>query len=194
MKEKADIWFDSHILEKRGTNWPLFSMEVCRRFGNVRCMDIVDEFNNHKQSGNVERYQERFDELKSYMLLVNPLLNENHFIPSYISGLKSEIKPLVGMANPTSLMDVFEMVKSYEASFKALARSITPRTNTYSPNQTGSKAIVPYQITPQNQRAIVPYLGPSQSSQPRPFVPRPSAPFKPNTVLEDLRERGLCDR
>lgn len=41
MKEKANIWFDYHILEKRGTNWPLFSVEGCRRFGKGRPMDIV---------------------------------------------------------------------------------------------------------------------------------------------------------
>lgn len=43
----------------------------------------------------------------------------DEFIASYTSGLKAEIKPLVGLANPTSLMDAFELAKAYEVSFKA---------------------------------------------------------------------------
>lgn len=80
MREKADVWFDSHILEKSSTNWSTFCVEVSRRFGNVRPMDNVDKFNNHKHTGSVVSYREKFDELKSYMLLINPLLNGSPFI------------------------------------------------------------------------------------------------------------------
>lgn len=58
------------------------------------------------------------------MLLVNPLLNESHSISGYISGLEYEIKPLVSMANPTSLMDALKVAKAYGTFFRALSRSI----------------------------------------------------------------------
>lgn len=44
MKHKADIWFDSYITSKRGQmSWPMFCAEICRRFGKMRPMSIVDE-------------------------------------------------------------------------------------------------------------------------------------------------------
>ncbi|OIT30780.1 hypothetical protein A4A49_12843 [Nicotiana attenuata] len=162
MKDKADIWFDSYILEKRGTNWPLFCTEVCRRFGNVRPIDIVDEFNNNKQTGSVDSYQE--------------------------SGLKLELKPLVGLANPASLMDAYEIAKSYEASFRALTRNTTPRISHYSNHpQTNSRAIVSYQGTYNQPQKI-------QTSNNKTLVPRPRVPFKPNTPFDATRNKNLCYR
>lgn len=46
----------------------------------MRPLDTNDEFNNNKQTGSIDSYEAKFDELKSYMLLINPLLNETHFI------------------------------------------------------------------------------------------------------------------
>lgn len=109
VKNKADIWFDSHMIEKKGTNWPLFCAKVCIRFGSVRPIDIVDDFNNLKQTGSVEGYQKKFEEPKSYVLLVTSLLNDIHFISSYVIGLKPELKPLVGLANPICLIYAFDL-------------------------------------------------------------------------------------
>lgn len=75
MKDKVVVQFDSHILQKKGTNQFLFYTKVCRRFGNVRLLDIVAEFNNNRQNG----------------------------------GLKPKLKPQVGLPNPTSSMDAYQL-------------------------------------------------------------------------------------
>lgn len=54
------------------------------------------------------------------MTIINPLLNETHFVFSFISGLKPELKPLVKLANPVTIMDAYEIAKLYEESFSAL--------------------------------------------------------------------------
>ena len=53
-------------------------------------VDIVKEFNKLKQLGNVEMYQKRFEELRSYMIQHKPYLTEVYFMSSYLSGLNDE--------------------------------------------------------------------------------------------------------
>lgn len=133
--EKVDVWFDSYMVIHRGrVTWPKFCVELCRRFGSVS-HDIVDEFNKLVQTGSVDQYHERFEELMSYMSIINPLLNEAHFVVSYISGLKMELKPLVKLANPSTAIDAYETAKLYEDLFKALLLLILVRPqSTFTPN------------------------------------------------------------
>lgn len=70
--------------------------------------------------GTVDQYQDKFEELTSYMTIINPLLNETHFVASFINGLKPELKPLVKLANPTAVLIAYEIAKLYEESFQAL--------------------------------------------------------------------------
>lgn len=80
------------------------------------------------QVGSVDQYQERFEELTSYMTIINPLLNETHFVSSFISGLKPKLKPLVKLANPVTIMDAYEVAKLYEESFQHLLPLYSPET------------------------------------------------------------------
>ncbi len=48
------------------------------------------------------------------MLYINPILSEDHFIQSYISGLKKELVPFIDISNPTTLEEVFEQAKLHE--------------------------------------------------------------------------------
>lgn len=88
--------------------------------------DVIDEFSSLKQTGSVDAYQARFEELRTHMRIVNPSLNEMHFISNFVKGLKLEIKPLVRVANASSLMDAYEIFKLHEESFNAQNKQ--PRT------------------------------------------------------------------
>lgn len=87
----------------------------------------MDEFNKIKQMGSVDQYQKRFEELISHMTIINPLLNETHFVSSFISGLRPELKPLVKLGNPTTIMDAYEVARLYEESFASFATLIPYR-------------------------------------------------------------------
>lgn len=55
VRDKVDVWFDSYLVNHRGRmTWQRFCAEVCRRFGNIRPQDIVDEFNKIMQIGSVD--------------------------------------------------------------------------------------------------------------------------------------------
>ncbi|XP_060210958.1 uncharacterized protein LOC132637972 [Lycium barbarum] len=192
VRDRVDVWLDSYIVNNRGRiTWAKFCVEVCRRFGNVRPQDIVDEFNKIMQAGSVDRYQEKFEELTSYMSIINPLLNEAHFVSSFISGLRPELKPLVKLANPLTIMDAYETAKVYEESFSALAYLVSPPRQpqynsyprnpsiTYPRTQTNPK---PPTLPTPNQPLRLTY--PTKK-------PNPRAALKPNN-LETLRTQGLC--
>jgi hypothetical protein len=81
--------------------WEEFSQDLYRRFRNKD--DIVKEFNKLIQDRNVDDYIERFEELRSLMGALNPLLPESYYVSSFISGLKDEIKPMLKILKPAKV-------------------------------------------------------------------------------------------
>lgn len=53
----------------------LFSDEICRRFAETNGV-VVESFSKIKQLGTIEEYQEKFDELKSQVMLSLPNVPE----------------------------------------------------------------------------------------------------------------------
>lgn len=71
----------------------------------------------------MEEYEEKFEELKTLMLVRNPKLDELYFVSSFISGLKEEIKPMVKMFKPQSLTKAFEVAELQECSLELQSRN-----------------------------------------------------------------------
>ena len=62
-----------------------------------------------QQEDSVKEYHEKFEELKPLMLVKNRNLDENYFISNFISGLKEDIKPMIRMMKPTTLIEAFKL-------------------------------------------------------------------------------------
>ena len=45
------------------------------------------------------------------MLVRDPHLSESYFVSSFISGIKEEIKPMVKMLKPKTLIEAFEIAE-----------------------------------------------------------------------------------
>lgn len=71
-------------------SWEEFCTTVSQIFGNLNFLDEVEEFNELQQLGSVREYQEKFEELRTLMLLRDPYLTESYFVSSFVSGLKEE--------------------------------------------------------------------------------------------------------
>lgn len=126
---KVDVWFNSYLVNHRGRmNWSRFCTEVYKRFGNIRPQDIMDEFNKLMQIGTVDQYRDKFEKLTRYMKVINPLLNETHYVASFISGLRPELKPLVKLVNPATVLDGYEVAKLYKESFNTLIPFVPAKT------------------------------------------------------------------
>ncbi|XP_027183746.1 uncharacterized protein LOC113782033 [Coffea eugenioides] len=122
LEGKADNWFQGVKLERPQLSWTGFSDLLCERFSGKGSRDVVEEFNKLQQKGAVEEYEEKFEELKTLMLLRNPKLDELYFVSSFFSGLKEEIRPMVKMFKPQTLAKAFEVAELQECSLEVQAK------------------------------------------------------------------------
>ena len=81
--------------------------------------DVVEKFNKLNQTGDIEDFLRKFEDLKAQMIMWNPTLNESHFLSSFIGGLKEEIKFLVKMFKPTSLSFAIQQARMQEKAIEA---------------------------------------------------------------------------
>ncbi|KAL4303944.1 hypothetical protein GQ457_10G001980 [Hibiscus cannabinus] len=107
---------------------------ICHRFCDKTLNDTIEEFNKLIQKSSVEEYQERFEELKPFMLQQNPHLDESYFISSFISGLKEEIKHKVRAHEPCSLAAAYRQAKLHELSWEIENRRYKMSQRTFSPS------------------------------------------------------------
>ncbi|XP_027071670.2 uncharacterized protein [Coffea arabica] len=127
LEGRADNWFQGVRLEKPRLNWSEFCELLYERFAGKWSRDVVEEFNKLQQKGTVKEYEEKFEELKTLMLIRNPRLDEGYFISSFISGLKNEIKPMVKMFKPQTLSKAFEVAELQECSLETMSKQ--PKTS-----------------------------------------------------------------
>jgi hypothetical protein len=66
--------------------------------------DVVEEFNKLVQDRSVEEYVEKFEEIKSLMNALNPILPETYYISSLLDGMKDGIRPMLKILKPATLM------------------------------------------------------------------------------------------
>lgn len=78
---------------------------------------MVKDFNKLQQKNTINDYQERFEEMRSLMLLKNQRLSEDYFISNFISGLREEIKVMLRMLKPRTLLETYEMAFLQEQAF-----------------------------------------------------------------------------
>lgn len=83
---------------------------------------MVREFNSLKQYGSVEKYHERFEELRTQLINYNPRLTEEYLIACYINGLKDELVPFMDIAHPDSLEETYEQAKLHERAIAVMTR------------------------------------------------------------------------
>ena len=72
---------------------------------------MVEDFNRLQQTGTLEDYLIRFEELKALLLVRNPSIPESYFLESFIGGLKPIIKLSVRAFNPHYLYATMEVAR-----------------------------------------------------------------------------------
>ena len=108
------------------TNWENFTVELIKRFGNVKQLDPVEEFSKLQQTSTVQAYQEKFEELMAEVAIVAPSLPESFYISCFLSGLNDEIRSMVKMHDIGSLSEVFKKPKLQESANEAYANKYSP--------------------------------------------------------------------
>jgi len=122
LNDVGDIWFQGWSGVREGYSWDEFSRGLCKRFGERRMVDIVEEFNKLKQIGTIIEYLLKFEELKSLMLHRNPYLTNEYFVLSFISGLSDDLRSMVEMMRPRSVQEAIEDALLQELTVEALMK------------------------------------------------------------------------
>lgn len=61
------------------------------------------------------------------MTMINPLWNETRYVASFINVLRPELKPLVKLEDHTTVLNVYEVAKLHEESFRTLIPFVPAR-------------------------------------------------------------------
>ncbi|XP_060190417.1 uncharacterized protein LOC132619575 [Lycium barbarum] len=161
----AEVWYHSLVLSRSTLNWTEFQEELISRFAEVLAEDIVEEFNKLSQDGTVDEFLGKFEDLKAQMLVRNPLLDESHFISSFIGALKEEIKFGVKMFKPDTLKFAIEQArmqeKAIEAALKreqAEAKNKPTVSNTLAVRKPPTIRTNAFRLSPECQRKQLNYL------------------------------------
>ncbi len=64
-----------------------------------------------RQENSLEEYQDIFEDLRIRMESVMPDLGEAYFLSAFIGGLKDEIRLIVRMMKPATLVDAIEIAR-----------------------------------------------------------------------------------
>ncbi|OIT28528.1 udp-glycosyltransferase 75b2 [Nicotiana attenuata] len=156
------------------------------------------------KEGSIERYQEKFEELRIHMMMINPHLNELHFVASFVGGLKPEIKHLVRIYNPSTLLDTYEVAKLQEDALKALQKHLyrPPQNTTRNYHPTTPIVTFPQNPLPLTYNEPLKLTYPTRNTPPTPAYPNSQAgpsgtasTNHPNNLTYDqMRERNICFR
>lgn len=83
--------------------------------------DVIVEFNKLRETSSDRDYQEHFKALRPLVLAKKPVLVEEYFISSLVSGLRDEIKYMVRMLHRENVDQALNLAHLREAFFDVTA-------------------------------------------------------------------------
>ncbi|KAL0300957.1 UNVERIFIED_CONTAM: hypothetical protein Sradi_6372500 [Sesamum radiatum] len=185
-RRQAELWFQG-IIEKKGLpEWNQFIQLIYERFEGVDPGTVLREFNTLKQGTNsVDLYLERFEELKSHVLIFHNDFPESYFVTCFVNGLRADIRGGVLQLKPTRLHEAVALAKNQEATVDAILKRVnpTPTTKAWQSNRSFTNP------KPSNLTAK-PLSGPTTYS-----VSKPSPPIRKILSEEEMqarRSKNLC--
>ncbi|KAJ4753430.1 polyprotein [Rhynchospora pubera] len=116
--------------------WTVLVEKVFTRFKGGRRQHPIEEFKRCHQVSKVEDYVKQFERIKSRVLQVTGAFSEDEFLVGFISGLREDIKGMVKLLKPPSLIDAYEYALQYEETQDSQSRRLRMgmKQNITSPN------------------------------------------------------------
>lgn len=74
----------------------------------------MGEFKKIEQTGTVDEYLEKFEELKAWVLIRNPTIPEEFFLEFFIEGLREDIRHTVRLLEPFSFSKAIKKARHQE--------------------------------------------------------------------------------
>jgi len=100
--------------------WEEFIVGVCAQFRDDLGSKVAEEFNKLQQTGTLDDYLAKFEELKALISVRTPNMHEAYFLECFIGGLKPTIKPLVWAFKLQDLESAMKEARFQEEHVQAL--------------------------------------------------------------------------
>ncbi|XP_027174452.1 uncharacterized protein LOC113774084 [Coffea eugenioides] len=123
LKDRADIWFHGMYSERGAVPWRELSLAIRERFGEGDPQEAIEEFNKLVQTGSIADYLEKFEMLKSLVMISLPGQPDSYYKSCFLSGLKEEVVNMVRMTKPLTLADAIETAKLQEKNLEAIRKA-----------------------------------------------------------------------
>nr|GMD73853.1 Transposon Ty3-G Gag-Pol polyprotein [Ipomoea batatas] len=192
MEGKASEWYQWMKKNRLLTTWKEFLQNVTKRFGESRFEDFQGKLSKLTQQTTVTAYQAEFERLMNKVTgIAEPIL-----LSMFIVGLKPLIRREVLMAQPTTLMETFDLAREYEAKLEEIQAELQPvarsplrwQQRQIPPANTTRSAPVITQSSVQDKRETTTLALPPSTQ------PTSNLPIKRLTHAEmrEKREKGIC--
>lgn len=86
------------------------------RFGELKLELIFDKFKRLQEFTTVELYFDEFEKCRRNLLNKIPSLTREYFLENFIGGLKSEIRSMFRLLEPSTLEQALKLARFYEHS------------------------------------------------------------------------------
>lgn len=118
----AKSWYQVFVTGGAQVNWREFTAHFVARFGLLEQELLHDKFKRLKQETTVEDYYAQFEKDRGQLKSKLPLLTEEYFLESLISGLQGEVKDTLRMLGPTSVEQAFKKARTCAGAAKQRMR------------------------------------------------------------------------
>ncbi|KAG8376226.1 hypothetical protein BUALT_Bualt09G0041000 [Buddleja alternifolia] len=187
LEGKAELWFQGYMEGKELPSWQQFTIAILERFDESDLDLIVGNFNKLHQTCSVADYLERFEEMKSHILIFNKDLPEEFFSASFLSGLNEESRGAVMALKPNDFHQAVSLAKRQESTVDAIIK----RANMSSRNFSQTKPN--FRTTPNNhQNSRNPQLNPKPPYPSHTENPPPHRKLLTTSKMRARREKNLC--
>jgi len=126
LQGRLETWYSSYSLAKSSVSWEEFVVHVCARFKDEMASMVVEEFNKSPQLGGSDEYVDRFEGLRALLLMKTSLLLDEHFLDSFVGGLKLYLKFVVRVFHPKTLTEPIKHARCQEEIVQALKMQERP--------------------------------------------------------------------
>jgi hypothetical protein len=114
-KGNAALWLQTYEALHSTDNWATLCVGVFTKFNRDKYGKTIDIFFALRQTGSVDEYAHKFEELMHKVLLHNHAYDETFFVRRFVAGLKREIRSAIELHNPSTVDLAFSMAQTQEA-------------------------------------------------------------------------------
>lgn len=178
---KAMEWYYQISQDGRMITWEQFMVLVSNQFGELKETRVFTDLCKLKVMGSLEEYIEKFQELKSHLLMFQRgNYDELFFINSFLSGLTEEMRQCFAIYTPPSLAQTIDTARMHEATMEGAAKRnrTQTRSSIYSPNVVRKGYSNPTTVTPEINS--------------NPHTLQPTRKLLSTAEMRARREKGLC--